>query len=49
MIGQKVVVVANLAPRMLRRLESNGMLLFADNGERFEFVETKAPHGETVS
>ena len=48
-IGQKVVVVANLAPRMLRGLESKGMLLFADNGERFEFIETKAPHGETVS
>ena len=48
-IGQKVVVVANLAPRMLRGLESNGMLLFADNGERFEFVQTIAPHGETVS
>ena len=48
-IGQKVVIVANLAPRMLRGLESNGMLLFADNGERFEFVETISPHGETVS
>lgn len=48
-IGQKVVVVANLAPRMLRGIESQGMLLFADNDSRFEFVGTVAPHGETVS
>ncbi len=48
-IGQTVVVVANLAPRMLRGLESKGMLLFADNEGRFEFVTTAAPHGETVS
>lgn len=48
-IGQKVIVVANLAPRMLRGMESKGMLLFADNGGRFEFVTTSAPDGEIVS
>lgn len=48
-IGQTVVVVANLAPRMLRGLESKGMLLFADNGDRFEFVTTAAPDGELVT
>lgn len=48
-IGQKVIVVANLEPRMLRGLESKGMLLFADNGERYEFVTTIAPDGEVVS
>jgi methionyl-tRNA synthetase len=48
-IGQTVIVVANLAPRMLRGMESKGMLLFADNGERFEFVTTTAPDGEIVS
>ncbi len=48
-IGKKVVVVANLKPRKLRGEESKGMLLFADNGERFEFVTTDAPDGETVS
>ena len=48
-IGQKVIVVANLAPRILRGLESKGMLLFADNGDRSEFVTTIAPDGETVS
>lgn len=48
-IGQKVVVVANLKPRKLRGEESNGMLLFADHGERFEFVTTCAPDGQRVS
>lgn len=33
MIGRKIVVVANLAPRKMRGLESNGMLLAASVGE----------------
>jgi methionyl-tRNA synthetase len=33
LIGRKIVVVANLAPRKLRGLESNGMLLAASVGE----------------
>jgi len=48
MLGKKVVVVANLKPRMLRGLESHGMLLFADNGDRVEVVTTEAPDGEVV-
>ena len=32
-IGRKIIVVANLAPRKLRGLESNGMLLAASVGE----------------
>jgi len=32
-IGRKIIVVANLAPRKLRGLESNGMLLAASLGE----------------
>jgi len=48
MVGKKVVVVANLKPRMLRGLESHGMLLFADNGDRCEVVTTDAPDGEVV-
>lgn len=48
-IGKKVIIVANLKPRTLRGIESQGMLLFADNGDRFEFVTTEAPHGEIVS
>ncbi len=51
-VGKKVVVVANLKPRMLRGLESKGMLLFADNisdgKERCEFVTTVADDGNVV-
>ena len=48
MLGKKVVVVANLKPRMLRGLESHGMLLFADDGEKCKVVTTEAPDGEVV-
>ena len=48
MVGQKVIVVANLKPRQLRGMESKGMLLFADNGKRCEIVTTTAPDGEAV-
>jgi methionyl-tRNA synthetase len=33
LIGRKVVIVANLAPRKLRGLESNGMIVAASFGE----------------
>ncbi len=33
MIGKKVVVLANLAPRMIMGVESQGMLLFAENAD----------------
>ena len=49
MVGKKVVVVANLKPRPLRGLESKGMLLFADNGERVEIVTTDAEDGNSVN
>ena len=49
MVGKKVIVVANLKPRALRGLESKGMILFADNGEKLEIVTTEAPDGEAVS
>ncbi len=49
MVGQKVIVVANLKPRKLRGLESKGMLLFAENGKRCEIVTTSAPDGEAVN
>ncbi len=49
MVGRKVIVVANLKPRQLRGLESHGMLMFADNGDRCEMVTTTAPDGESVS
>ncbi len=51
-VGKKVVVVANLAPRKLRGLESKGMILFADNmvdgKETLEFVSTEAEDGNSV-
>ena len=49
MLGRQVIVVTNLKPRKLRGLESRGMLLFADNGERVEIVTTEAPDGNVVS
>ena len=33
LLGKKIVVIANLAPRKMRGLESHGMLLAASNGE----------------
>ncbi|MGN0712792.1 MAG: methionine--tRNA ligase [Anaerovoracaceae bacterium] len=49
MVGKKVIVVANLKPRQLRGVESKGMLLFADNGERLEIVTTMAEDGNPVT
>jgi methionyl-tRNA synthetase len=34
LIGKKVVVIANLAPRTIRGVESHGMILAAANGDR---------------
>jgi methionyl-tRNA synthetase len=48
MIGKKMVVVANLKPRKLRGLESHGMFLFAEDGDRTRPVETTAPAGSVV-
>ena len=33
LIGRKIVIIANLAPRKMRGLESHGMLLAASHGE----------------
>ena len=38
-IGQKVVVVTNLAPRKMRGIESNGMILMAgDSDGKLKFI-----------
>ena len=34
LVGKKVILVANLKPAKLRGVESNGMLLAADQGDR---------------
>ena len=51
-VGKKVTVVANLAPRKLRGLESKGMILFADNVKdgkgTLEFVSSDAQDGNQV-
>ena len=44
--GQPVVLVANLAPRKLRGVESQGMILMAENEEgKLTFVSTKEGWG----
>ena len=48
-VGQPVIVVANLKPRKFRGQESNGMLLFANDRDKFTFAFTNARDGEVVS
>lgn len=50
LVGRKVVVVANLKPAKLRGVESNGMLLAADVGDRASvlFVDDGVPVGAKV-
>ncbi|GHV51308.1 methionine--tRNA ligase [Deltaproteobacteria bacterium] len=51
LVGKQVTVVANLKPRALRGLESQGMILTADAGKRLELltVVEKIPDGGIVS
>lgn len=49
LIGKQVIVVANLAPRTIRGLESRGMLLFAENRDGALIpVFTEGEPGSTV-
>jgi methionyl-tRNA synthetase len=51
-IGKQVVVVANLAPRKMRGIESNGMILMAeDKGGKLHFVnpDSNIDNGSGVS
>jgi len=43
LVGRNIIVVANLAPRRLRGLVSQGMLLAAHDGETLRLVTTDAP------
>lgn len=43
LVGQQVVLVANLAPRAMRGVESQGMLLAASNADRSAVIFV-APH-----
>lgn len=49
-IGKQVVVVANLEPRKMMGLESQGMMLAADseNGPIFLIVPKKVPPGTKI-
>jgi methionyl-tRNA synthetase len=52
LVGKQVVVVANLAPRKMRGIESNGMILMAEDKEgKLHFVnpEDKIDAGSGVS
>jgi len=51
-IGKQVVVVANLAPRKMRGIESNGMILMAEDADgKLKFVnpDEAVPNGSGVS
>jgi len=48
--GQKVAVVANLAPKKLMGIESQGMILMAEDSEgNLKFAETTAEPGSTIT
>lgn len=48
--GQKVCVVANLAPKKLMGVESQGMILLAEDREgNLKFAETTAEPGSTIT
>lgn len=48
-VGQKVLVLANLAPRKLRGVESQGMILMAEDSEgKLSFAESNVVSGMVV-
>lgn len=50
LVGQKVCVVANLAPKKLMGVESNGMILMGEEADgSLKFVETDAAIGSTIT
>lgn len=51
-VGKQVVIVANLAPRKMRGIESNGMILMAEDGDgKLKFVnpDETTSNGSSVS
>lgn len=49
LVGKQVVVVANLPPRKLRGLESQGMILTAEWADGLALLTAPAPNGSRVS
>lgn len=48
--GKNVVIVANLAPRKMRGIESNGMILMAENSEgKLIFVSADTNPGSAIN
>lgn len=49
-VGKKVSVVANLAPRKMRGIESQGMILMAEDKDgKLRFVESDSNNGSSIS
>lgn len=49
-VGQQVVVVTNLVPRKMRGIESNGMILMAEDKDgKLKFVSADSSAGSSVS
>lgn len=50
-VGKQVTVVCNLAPRKMRGIESNGMILMAEDNGRLKFInpDEATGNGSTVS
>ena len=51
LIGKKIVVFLNLEPKALRGIESNGMLLAAEKGDKVVLLtpEKDIPNGAKIS
>ena len=50
MIGKKVVIVANLAPRKMRGVVSEGMILASSVGDdaKVVFIDSDVPAGSRI-
>jgi methionyl-tRNA synthetase len=44
-VGRKVILVANLKPAVIRGVESQGMLLMAEDGEKLFLLEAAGEAG----
>ena len=48
-IGKKVTVLLNLAPRKIKGIESQGMILMAENAEgKLSFLQPDGKHGSAA-
>jgi methionyl-tRNA synthetase len=51
LVGKKIIVVANLDPKVIRGVQSQGMLLAAEDSSgavKVVFVDDSVPEGSTV-